>query len=87
MGKRDSRRHSTTSFSSENVVVAKTSYEMLDYFAIKTWFNLVQKDNRANFPSEKKYDEAFQDVFFQEYGKTTSSEISFSRRRSAPAFS
>ena len=44
--------------------MAKTSYEMLDYFAIKTWFNLVQKDNRANFPSEKKYDEAFQDVFF-----------------------
>ena len=66
--------------------MAKTSYEMLDYFAIKTWFNLVQKDNRANFPSEKKYDEAFQDVFFKEYGKTTSSEISFSRRRSAPAF-
>ena len=29
-GKRDSRRHSTTSFS-KNVVVAKTSYEMLDY--------------------------------------------------------
>ena len=28
-GKRDSRRHSTTSFS-ENVVVAEASYEMLD---------------------------------------------------------
>ena len=62
-GKRDSRRHSTTSFS-KNVVVAKTSYEMLDYFAIDTWFNLLQKDNSVNFSSEKKYDEAFQDVFF-----------------------
>ena len=62
-GKRDSRRHSTTNFS-KNVVVAKTSYEMLDYFAIDTWFNLLQKDNSVNFSSEKKYDEAFQDVFF-----------------------
>ena len=62
-GKRDSRRHSTTNFS-KNVVVAKTSYEMLDYFAIDTWFNLLQKDNSVNFSREKKYDEAFQDVFF-----------------------
>ena len=62
-GKRDSRRHSTTSFS-KNVVVAKTSYEMLDYFAIETWFNLFRKGNSVNFSSEKKYDEAFRDVSF-----------------------
>ena len=31
-GKRDSRRHSTTSFS-ETVVVAKTSYQMLEFLS------------------------------------------------------
>ena len=42
-GKRDSRRRSTTSFS-ENVVVAETSYQMLEVlsFAIGTGLNLLQ---------------------------------------------
>ena len=41
-GKRDSRRHSTTSFS-QNVVAVETSYEMLDvlyHFAIGRGLNL-----------------------------------------------
>ena len=42
-GKRDSRRRSTTSFS-KNVVVAETSYQMLEVlsFAIGTGLNLLQ---------------------------------------------
>ena len=32
-GKRGSRRHSTTSFSAESVLVAGTSYKMLDVLA------------------------------------------------------
>ena len=66
-GKRGSRRHSTTSFS-ENVVVAGTSYEMLEVLAFCNWerahatsFN---NDNSANFFGEKKYNEEFRDVYF-----------------------
>ena len=85
-GKRDSRRHSTTSFS-KNVVVAKTSYEMLDYqdyFAIETWFNLFQKDNSVNFSREKKYDEAFGMSFFKNTRKKKLQVKSRSRCRSRP---
>ena len=55
-GKRESRRHSATSFS-ENVVVAKRSYRIVRSFIILrsgeslTSFN---RNNRANFSGEKK---------------------------------
>ena len=47
-GKRDSRRRSTTSFS-ENVVVAETSYQMLE---VLSFCDLRYKGNSAHFSSE-----------------------------------
>ena len=45
-GKRDSRRHSTTNFA-ENVVVTKTSYQMLEakfyYFRLEEGLNSLNK--------------------------------------------
>ena len=62
-----SRCYSTTSFS-ESVVVAGTSYQMLEVLAFcnlergSTSFN---NDNSANFSGEKKkYNEEFRDVYF-----------------------
>ena len=54
-GKRDSRRHSSMSFS-ENVVVSETSYQMLEVLSLwpgegLTSFN---KDNSANLSGEKR---------------------------------
>ena len=54
-GGRDSRRHSTTSFS-KNVMVAETSLQMLQVlaFAIGKGLNLFpNKYNSANFSGEK----------------------------------
>ena len=54
-GKRDSRRHSSMSFS-ENVVVSETSYQMLEVLSLwpgegLTSFN---KNNSANLSGEKR---------------------------------
>ena len=53
-GKRDGRRHSTTSFS-ENVVVAKTSYRNVRSYHLRSGEGLTSfnKNNRANFSGEK----------------------------------
>ena len=63
-GKRDSRRHSTMSFS-ENVLVAGTSYQMLSFCyqerAFKTSFSI---NNRIKVFGEKKENEPFLAVLF-----------------------
>ena len=65
-GKSGSRRHPTTSFS-ESVVVAGTSYQMLEVLSflqsgeVLTSFN---NDNSANFSDDKKYNEEFRGVYF-----------------------
>ena len=41
-GKRESRRHSTTSFS-ENVVMAKTSYQTLEVLSLCDWERVLSK--------------------------------------------
>ena len=56
MGKRDSRRHSTTYFG-QNVVVEETSYQMfevLSFYAWKRALPFFNKNNHANFSREKK---------------------------------
>ena len=58
-GKSDSRRHSTTSFS-ENVVVAKTTCQMLGILS----FTYFKGNKRPNFCGEKKYNKAFRGVYF-----------------------
>ena len=63
-GKCDSHRHSSTSFS-ENVVVAKTSYQMLQILSFidrERAFSF-KGNKRSNFRGEKKYD-AFRGVYF-----------------------
>ena len=68
-GKCDSHRHSSTSFS-ENVVVAKTSYQMLQILSFidrERAFSF-KGNKRSNFRGEKKYD-AFRGVYFQRIGK------------------
>ena len=65
-GKRDRRRHSTTSFS-EEVVVAGTSYQMLESFSILLsgeGLTSCSINNPANFFGEKNYNEAFRGVYF-----------------------
>ena len=58
--KRDTRRHSTTT-SSVNVVVAKTSYLMLEVLSFCDIFN---RDISANFLVNQKYSEAFWSAYF-----------------------
>ena len=67
-GKRDSRRHSSTSFS-KNFVAAKTSYryEMLEVLLFcdrLRGLTCFKKITVLTFLVKKKYDEAFRDVFF-----------------------
>ena len=79
-GKRGSRRHSTTSFS-ESVVVAGTSYQMLEVLA---FCNL----ERAQPPSititvltflvKKKYSEEFRSIYFLTILEKTLNQISYS---------
>ena len=81
-GKCGSPRHSTTSFS-ERVVVAETSYQILDVLEFcnrerakyATSFN---NDNSANFSGEKKYNEEFQGVYFLTIPEKTFNQISYS---------
>ena len=78
-GKHGSRRHSTTSFS-ESVVVAGTSYQMLEVVAFcyrggSTSFN---NDNSSNFSGEKKYNEEFGGVYFLTIREKTLNQISYS---------
>ena len=70
-GKRDSRRHSATSFS-ENAEVAGTSYQMQEVLSfcyrevLRTSFSI---NKPTNLSSEKKKNEAFQGVFFLEHAQ------------------
>ena len=80
-GKRDSRRHSTASFS-ESVVVAGTSYQMcsrrfsiLQPGEILSSFN---NDKSANFSGEKKCNEEFQGVYILRIREKTLNQISYS---------
>ena len=80
-GKRDSRRHSTTSFS-ESVVVAGTSYQMcnrrfsiLQPGEVLSSFN---NDKSANFSGEKKCNEEFQGVYILRIREKTLNQISYS---------
>ena len=65
-GKRDSRCHSTTSFA-ENVVVTKTSYQMLQAkfynFRLGEGLNSL-KSNSANSSGESKVQWSFPGVYF-----------------------
>ena len=60
----DSHRHSSTSFS-ENVVVARTSYHMLEIlsFSDRERAFSFKGNKRSNFRGEKEYD-AFRGVYF-----------------------
>ena len=65
-GKRDCRRHSTTSFR-ENIVVAEKRYQMLEVlsFCDQEGLTSLNGNNSANFQCWwKKYDEALWDVYF-----------------------
>ena len=80
MAKRGSRRHSATSFS-QSVVVAGTSYQILDVLAFCS-------RERAQLPSititvlaflvKKKYNEDFQGVYFLTIREKTLNQISCS---------
>ena len=73
-GKCDSRRHSTTNFS-ENVVVAKTSYQMLRILLLSDRERASPPFNgnkRTNFCGERKQNEAFHSFYFQVTGEKTS---------------
>ena len=78
MGKLGSRRHSTTSFS-ENVVVAETSYQMLDVLAFCN-------RERAQPPSITitvltflvKKSEEFQEIYFLRIREKSLNQISYS---------
>ena len=63
-GKRGTRHHSATGFS-ENVLVAETSYQMLEVLSYCKWeraFKIsLDKSNRANYSGKKTY-EAFRGV-------------------------
>ena len=78
-GKRDSRRHSTTSFS-ENVVVAETSYQNVrSFIVLQTVEGLTSnKGKSANVSCENKYSEAFQGVHFLKIREKTVNQISYS---------
>ena len=62
-GKRDSRRHSTTSFS-ENVLVAETV--VISFIILRKGEGLTSfhEDNSAHSFGEKKYNEDFRGVYF-----------------------
>ena len=65
-GKCGSRRHSTPSFS-ENVVVAKTSYQMLGVSSFSDREGALPPSRELSvltFVVKKKYDEAFRGVYF-----------------------
>ena len=68
-GKFGSRRHSTTSFS-ENVVVAKTSYQMLGISSFSDRERALREISVQHL-LRKKYNEAFRGVYFQRIGKKT----------------
>ena len=71
-GKRDSRRHSTTSFG-ENVVVAETSFIILRLEEGVTSFH---KDNSSNFSGESKVKYSFPgNLFFENTRKTFQSNL------------
>ena len=65
-GKCGSRRYSTPSFS-ENVVVAKTSYQMLGVSSFSDREGALPPSRELSvltFVVKKKYDEAFRGVYF-----------------------
>ena len=65
-GKCGSRRHSTPSFS-ENVVLAKTSYQMLGVSSFSDREGALPPSRELSvltFVVKKKYDEAFRGVYF-----------------------
>ena len=65
-GKCGSRRHSTPSFS-ENVVVAKSSYQMLGVSSFSDREGALPPSRELSvltFVVKKKYDEAFRGVYF-----------------------
>ena len=66
-GKCGSRRHSTPSFS-ENVVVAKTSYQMLGVSSFSDREGALPPSRELSVLTfvvkKKKYDEAFRGVYF-----------------------
>ena len=65
-GKSASRRHSTTSFS-ENVLVAKTSYQMLGILSFSDCgegFTSFNGNERTNFCGEKSTMNVFRGVYF-----------------------
>ena len=57
-GKRDSRHHSTTSFSKNDVMI-----ELLS-FVIGRGLTPFNKNNHANFSGQKKYKEALRGFYF-----------------------
>ena len=85
-GKLGRRRLSTTSFS-ENVVLAGTSYQMLEVQSFRSTEGLTSfnKDNSTIFSNDKKkkYNEAFCGVYFLRIGKKIEVE-SRTRIRSRP---
>ena len=73
-GKRGSRRHSTTSFN-ESVVVAETSYQMLE---AATFCNRERPLPPSITTKVLKYNEEFRGVYFLTIREKTLNEISYS---------
>ena len=76
MGKRDSRRHSATSFSKNVMLVGHKLLSIIPFTILRLGDNLISfnKDNRALFFLEKRmYNEAVQGVYYlRKHEKTLS---------------
>ena len=66
MGKRDSRRHSATSFSKNVTLVGHKLLSIIGFTILQQGDNLTSfnKDNRANFFGQKDVQEAVQGVYY-----------------------
>ena len=85
-GKSGSRRHSTTSFS-VNVLVAGTSYQMLEVLSFLQSGEVLTSfinDNSVNFSGDKKYNEEFRGDYFLTIREKRFKIKSRNRSRSRP---
>ena len=66
MGKRDSRRHSATSFSKNVMLVGHKLLSIIGFTILRLGDNLTyfNKDNSANFFGQKDVQEAVQGVYY-----------------------
>ena len=75
MGKRDSRRHSATSFSKNVMLVGHKLLSIIGFTILRLADNLTyfNKDNSANFFGQKDVQEAVQGVYYlRKHEKTLS---------------